>query len=84
MTVASILKPHLMVFSAAPCFKRSTLLNNINEIDSTIFNKCESVVTCIILYGDESFKYEVNLLILNATIDFVLSTKRFDEPLYLL
>ena len=64
--------------------ERSTLLNNINEIDSGIFNKSESVVTRILLYGDESFKDEVNLLILNATIDFVLSTNRFHEPLYLL
>ena len=63
--------------------ERSTLLNNINEIDSTIFNKSDSVVTRVILYGNESFKDEVNLLILNATIDFVLSTNRFDEPLYL-
>ena len=59
--------------------ERSTLLNNINEIDSTILNKSESVVT-----RDESFKDEVNLLILNATIDFVLSINIFDEPLYLL
>ena len=48
--------------------ERSTLLNNINEIDSAILNKSESVVT-----RDESFKDEVNLLILNATIDFALS-----------
>ena len=41
------------------------------------------VVTCILLYGNESFKNEVNLVILNETIDFVLSTNRFDEPLYL-
>ena len=38
----------------------------------------------ILLYGDESFKDDVNLLILNATIDYVLSGNRFDEPLYLL
>ena len=52
--------------------------------DSTIRNKSESVVTCILLYGDESFKDEVNLLILNAAIDFVLFTNRFDETPYLL
>ena len=63
--------------------ERSTLLNNINEIDSTIFNKSDSVVTLILLYANESFKGEVNLLILNATIDLVLSTNRFAEPLYL-
>ena len=60
------------------------MLNNNNEIDSTIFNKSDLVVTRILLYGNESFKDEVNLLILNATIDFVLSTNRFNEPLYLL
>ena len=38
----------------------------------------------ILLYGNESFKDDVNLLILNATIDYVLSANRFDEPLYLL
>ena len=46
--------------------ERSTPLNNLNEIDSTIFNKSESVVTRILLYGNESFKDEVNLLIMNA------------------
>ena len=67
-------------FLHCPLFhaERSTLLSNINEIDSAIFNKSESVVTHILLYGDESFKDEVNLVILNATIDYVLSTNRFD------
>ena len=64
--------------------ERSALLNSIDEIDGTIFNKSESGVTRILPYGDESFKDEVKLLILNATIDFVLPTNRFDEPLYLL
>ena len=73
-------------FLHCPLFhtERSTLLNNINEINSTIFNKSDLVVTRILLYGNKSFKDEVNLLILNATIDFVLSINRFDEPLYLL
>ena len=53
-------------------------------MDTTILNKSESVETLILLYGDESFKDEVSLLILNATIDFVLSANRFDEPLYLI
>ena len=49
-----------------------------------MLNNSESVVACVMLYGDESFKDEANLLILNATIDFVLSTNRLDEPLYVL
>ena len=62
--------------------KRSTLLNNINSIDSTIFNKSDSIVTRILLYGNVSFKDDIYLLILNATIDFCLYTNRFGEPLY--
>ena len=64
--------------------ERCTLLNNISETDSTIFSKSKSVMTCILLYDGKSFKDEVNLLILNATIDFLLSRNRFDESLYLL
>ena len=60
------------------------LLNNINETNSKILNKRESLMTRIVLYGDESLKNKTNLLILNAATDFVLSTKRFYEPLYFL
>ena len=57
-------------FLHCPLFhaEQSTLLNNITETDSTIFNKSESVVTHILLYGDESFKDEVNLLMLNPDL----------------
>ena len=37
----------------------------------------------ILVYAGESIKDKVNLLIMNATIDFVV-LNRFDEPLYLL
>ena len=37
------------------------------------------MVTRILLWDGESFKDEVNLLILNASIDFVLPKNRFDE-----
>ena len=57
-------------------------MNNANEIDSTIFNKSEWVMNCIMLYDDKFLKDEVNLIILNATTDFVLFTDRFDEPIF--
>ena len=50
----------------------------------TILNKSHSVMTHNLLYGKESFKDKLNLLILIATVDFALSTIRFDEPHYLL
>ena len=76
----------LHYFLLCPLFnaKRSILLNIINQIDSTTLNKKQPFATPILLCGDESFIAEVNLLIFNATIYFVLSTNRFDEQLYLL
>ena len=44
---------HCLLFHTEP----STLLNNINEINSTIFNKSDLVVTRILLYGNKSFNY---------------------------
>ena len=34
------------------------------------------------LYGNPSFDIVTNSLILNATTDFILSTKRFEEALF--
>ena len=39
--------------------------------------------SCGLYIETTSFKDEVNFLILHVTMDFVLSTNRFDEPLYL-
>ena len=39
-------------------------MKNIKEIYSTILNKNELVLARILLYGDKSFKDELNLLIL--------------------
>ena len=41
-------------------------------------------MTHIVLRGNVPLKDEVNLVILNVINDFVFSTNRFDEPLYLL
>ena len=62
----TINKFHVFSFFHA---ERSTLLNNINKIDNTVLNKSEFVVTRILPYG-------------KATIDFILSTNRFDKPIY--
>ena len=43
---------HCLLFHA----ERSTFLNNINEMDSTIFNKSDSVVTSIQLFGNEEIR----------------------------
>ena len=32
-------------------------------------------------YGSTSFDTETNTLVLNATIDYILTTERFEEPI---
>ena len=42
----------------------------------------DSSLTQTLLYGNPSFDIITNSLILNATIDFIFSTKRFEEALF--
>ena len=37
--------------------------------------------TSVLLFGDTSFDNKKNTFILDATIDYIISTGRFDEPL---
>ena len=54
----------------------------MNETNSGRLNKSKSSVTKVLLYVTDSFKDEVNSLILNAAIDFIVSMKRTAEQLY--
>ena len=61
---------------------RSSLLSTIRNIDCKLLEITDSSLTQTLLYGNPSFDIITNSLILNATIDFVLSTKRFEEAPY--
>ena len=61
---------------------RSSLLSTIRNIDCKLLEITDSSLTHTLLYGNPSFDIITNSLILNATIDFVLSTKRFEEALF--
>ena len=39
-------------------------------------------LTQTLLFGSTSFDSETNTLVLNATIDYILSTERFEQPLF--
>ena len=60
--------------------KRSTL-NIIGSIDRNILTRSDFQVTETLLYGDSNSNNITNTLILNATIDFLIATKRFDASL---
>ena len=61
--------------------ERSIFLNNIRSIDENILSGSDSRVSETLLFGISYSNDTKNTSILNTTIDYILSTKRFDVPL---
>ena len=64
--------------------KRHTFLSTLNIIDSKLLESNDSYLTQTqtLLSGSTSFDSETDTLVLNATIDHILSTEIFEEPLF--
>ena len=58
-----------------------TLLNSFINIDHTLLDNTNFSPTKLLLFSNATFNSKENTKITNLTIDFVLSTKRSDEPL---
>ena len=71
-------------FLHSPLFddKRNTLLSTLSRIDCKLIETNESSLTETLLFGNSLFDSKNISLILNASIDYVLSTQRFEEPLF--
>ena len=72
---------HFLLHCPHYSHERSTFLNTIRNINRHIFDKNDLQITETLLYGDSSLDDKSNTLILNATIDFLFVTKRFDVNL---
>ena len=72
---------HFLLHCLHFCNERKILLSKIKEIDNTILSKNGSSITHILLFSDSSFNTQTNVSIINATIDFIIQTKRFYGPL---
>ena len=68
---------HCPIFSD----ERSIFLSNIRSIDENVLSGSDSRISETLLFGISSFNDTKNTSILNTTIDYILSTKRFDVPL---
>ena len=68
-------------FLHCPLFtiKRHTLLNTISRTDNKLLDSNESKLIQHFLFGNPSKDRETNTEILDATVNYVLTTKRFDE-----
>ena len=62
--------------------ERLALLNTIKNIDMSILQQDDSKFTSILLFGNTSFDNNKNTFILDATMDYITSTGRFDIPLF--
>ena len=62
--------------------QRLTLISKIKDIDKRIFDKNDSLITQTLLFRDEKLSITNKKSILEATIRFLISSARFDLPLY--
>ena len=63
--------------------KRCTLLSTLGNFNYSFLENTSSALTQILLFGNMPLSGSGNSKILNATTDFILSTKRFGEQLFL-
>ena len=62
--------------------ERLAVLNTIKSIGMPILHQADSNVTSVFLFSDTSFDNNKTTFILDVTIDYIISTGRFDEPLF--
>ena len=72
---------HFLLHCPMYITERRTLLSIIENSDNNLLDLCEPVWIRTLLFGSNSCDTDANTNVLNATIEYILSTKRFDEPL---
>ena len=62
--------------------ERHALLSTIKNIDCRLLDATDTILIKAPLFGNCSVDAHTNTQILNATIEYILTTKRFDESLF--
>ena len=60
---------------------RITLMSELYAIDSSICSLNDNSLTELLLYGNKKFSFETNKSILQATINFLKNSLRFENAL---
>ena len=60
---------------------RNTLLSKVSEINNDLITRNDLALIETLLFGNNSFSQYDNSRILDATIAFIVTSKRFDDPL---
>ena len=59
-----------------------TLFQKIRNIDNNLFSQSETQLTQTLLYGNQNYHPGINRLIINSTIEYIISTERFKCSLF--
>ena len=70
---------HFLLHNPQFVNERRTLLSTLGNFNCSLLENTSKVLTQILLFGNTSLSPSDNSKILRATIDFILSTKRFDK-----
>ena len=73
---------HSLLYCPQFIHERRTLLSTLGNLNYNLLENTSNVLTQTLLFGNMSISPSDNSKILNAAIDFILSTKRFDEQLF--
>ena len=61
--------------------KETLFSTNLLILIVIILNQADTTITTTLLFGNSKYSNEISLEGLNAIIDFILTSKRFDENL---
>ena len=75
---------NMLFFLYCPLFsnQRCTLLSTVNDVDSSLTNTDDTTLTDILLFGKAFLDITANTLILNAAMNYIISTNRSEESLF--
>ena len=73
---------HYLLHSPLFVNERSTFFSTLSSLNCNLLDNTDSTLTQTLLFGNTFFKSNKNLKLLIATIDYILSNKRFDQPLF--
>ena len=72
---------HFLLYCPNFVNERTLLLNDVSRITKDALPTCETAFIKLLLYGDDSFDSATNTLILNAYLEYILSSKYVDGSL---
>ena len=73
---------HFLLYCTTFNDERYALLSTLNKIGCKFLELTKSSLSQTLSYGNTLFDEEKNTLILLATIEYILYTERFEEPLF--